>query len=80
MASPAETDTSTPLGRLSAASQLLARPVEALAFWLAVVLPLAYLPLLLAGGLSTSTLLGCLAVNALAHLLGHRHNRHRTTA
>ena len=55
-----------------------AGPVRALAFWLAVVLPFAYLPLL-AGGIGTEadlfTFAGLVAANAVALLVGHGHHR-----
>jgi hypothetical protein len=52
-------------------------PLRALSFWTAVLLPLAYLPLLadgLAGG-EASVLFALVAVNAVALLLGHEHAR-----
>jgi hypothetical protein len=54
------------------------RPVRALAFWLAVVLPFAYLSLLV-GGIGTDselfTFAGLVAANAVALLVGHDHHR-----
>ena len=53
-------------------------PARALAFWLAVVLPFAYLPLLV-GGIGTEadllTFAGLVAANAIALLAGHDHRR-----
>ncbi|MEF8818767.1 MAG: hypothetical protein V5A31_09305 [Haloferacaceae archaeon] len=52
-------------------------PLQALSFWTAVLLPLAYLPLV-ADGLGsgeTSVLLALVAVNAAALVLGHGHAR-----
>ena len=52
-------------------------PLRALSFWTAVLLPLAYFPLV-ADGLEsgeTSVLLVLVAVNAVALLLGHEHAR-----
>lgn len=55
-----------------------AKPVRAAAFWLAVALPFAYLPML-AGGIGTETELltfaGLVAANAVALLVGHDHRR-----
>ena len=54
------------------------KPVRAAAFWLAVALPFAYLPLL-AGGIGTEadllTFAGLVAANAVALLVGHDHRR-----
>ena len=54
------------------------RPVRAAAFWLAVALPFAYLPMLVGGiGSETQllTFLALLAANVLALLVGHDHQR-----
>jgi ABC-type Fe3+-siderophore transport system permease subunit len=54
------------------------KPVRAAAFWLAVVLPFAYLPLLAGGFGGESELLtfvGLVAANAVALLVGHDHRR-----
>ncbi|WP_255148765.1 hypothetical protein [Halorarius halobius] len=61
-------------------TQVLRRPVEALAFWAAVLLPFAYVPLLVGGfGFDPSSsvaLFGALLVaNVVALLVGHDHNR-----
>ncbi|WP_254536297.1 hypothetical protein [Halomarina litorea] len=63
---------------LARARATLARGVTALSFWLAVVLPLVYLPLLLAG-IETpqrgALVGGLLLANAGTLLLGHTHRR-----
>lgn len=54
------------------------RPIQILGFWTAVVLPFLYLPLLAVGLETVSRLtafLGLLALNILALLVGHPHNR-----
>jgi len=50
--------------------------VRAAAFWVAVLLPLAYLPLLagLSGGVAADTVLGLAALHATALLVGHVHD------
>ena len=56
--------------------QLLA-PVRFVGFWLAVALPLVYLPLL-AGGLSgwqTTTFVGLFTLNVLSLIVGHNYGR-----
>lgn len=55
----------------------LAVPVRALAFWIAVALPLAYTPLLFVGvsGSEVTALLALVALNALLFVLGHGHNQ-----
>ena len=54
------------------------KPVRAAAFWLAVGLPFAYLPML-AGGIGSETelltFLALMAANAVALLVGHDHHR-----
>lgn len=50
--------------------------VEAVAFWIAALLPLAYLPLVLAieyGPAPLRALFALVAINAVALLVGHRH-------
>lgn len=80
--------TQTPLEQLSEHAQvgdtsiLLAAP-RAVAFWSAVALPLAYMPLLYEGltGSEAVLLLGLVAVNMVAFVLGHGHlsdGEHRT--
>ena len=61
---------------LATAGALLSRSVRALAFWVATLLPLTYLPLL-ATGVTTEQPLGfaaLLCVNATAFVVGHAHN------
>ena len=58
-------------------SRYVRTAVETVSFWAAVVLPLAYLPLV-SGGLAASELLPfvvLLTANLLALTLGHDHNR-----
>jgi hypothetical protein len=62
---------------LAALSTLATATVRTLAFWLAVVLPLAYLPLL-ADGITGGELVpfvALLAANVVALLLGHDYAR-----
>lgn len=64
--------------RAARLSALLRRPVEALAFWAAIVLPFVYLPLLVGGFETTTDLLlfaGLIVANVVALLVGHDHNR-----
>ncbi|MEF8843125.1 MAG: hypothetical protein V5A62_16120 [Haloarculaceae archaeon] len=54
------------------------KPVRALAFWLAVALPFAYLPMLASGFGSEPellTFLALIAANAVALLVGHDYRR-----
>ena len=54
---------------------LFVRPVQFLAFWLAVCLPFVYMPLFAARVLTAPTVLvACLGANVLALLCGHPHN------
>jgi hypothetical protein len=57
--------------RLATLGRLLTRPVRFVAFWLAVVLPLAYLPLFVVNALTGATFLACVAANVLALVFGH---------
>jgi hypothetical protein len=52
-------------------------PVRALAFWVATLLPLTYLPLLATGlpSADPSSFGGLLALNAVAFLVGHSYNQ-----
>jgi hypothetical protein len=62
---------------LASIANLATTAVQAVAFWLAVVLPLAYLPLV-AGGVTASELVpfaALLAVNVVALTVGHDHRR-----
>lgn len=64
--------------RVAKVSSRLRRPVEALAFWTAVVLPFVYLPLMLDGFAATSDVLlfgGLVVLNVVALLVGHDHKR-----
>ena len=58
-------------------SALLLRPIEAMAFWTAIVLPFLYVPLLIAG-IDTFerlvVLLGLIALNVLAFIVGHQYH------
>lgn len=62
---------------LRAAAAYAALPVRFVAFWLAVLLPLTYLPLLATGVLTGHlvTLAGMLGLNAVAFVVGHSYNR-----
>jgi hypothetical protein len=85
--------TQTPLEQLSEHAQagntsiLLAAP-QAVAFWSAIALPLAYMPLLYGGlnGSEALLLIGLVAANLVAFVLGHghlsdaEHRSERTTA
>lgn len=58
--------------------QTVVRPVHAVAFWIAVVLPFLYVPLLASGLSEPATMnafFGLLAANAVALLVGHPHLR-----
>lgn len=51
-------------------------PVQAIAFWLAVVLPLVHLPILATGlsnGAETTLFVGLLGLNVVAVVAGHAH-------
>ena len=53
-------------------------PVHAVAFWIAVILPFLYVPLLASGLSSTATIeafFALLVANAIALLIGHPHLR-----
>ncbi len=67
---------SAPLTQITR-SQLF-RPIEAIAFWTAIALPFLYVPLLFMGLESTGELavfFGLVALNGVAFIVGHRHNR-----
>ena len=52
-------------------------PVQAIAFWLAVVLPVVHLSLLATGlsnGTETALFVGLLGLNAIAIVAGHSHH------
>jgi hypothetical protein len=62
---------------LRAAVAYVALPVRFVAFWVAALLPLTYLPML-ATGLVTGhrvAFAGVLALNAVAFVVGHSYNR-----
>jgi hypothetical protein len=61
-------------------ARLLTRSVRAVAFWVAALLPLSYLPLLATGVLSERPLgfAALLCVNATAFMLGHAYGRSET--
>lgn len=63
---------------VSSIRQTVATPIQAVAFWVAVVLPFLYVPLLAAGLDTAGTMnafFGLLAANAVALLVGHPHLR-----
>ena len=64
--------------KVPSVQQTVLAPIHAVAFWIAVVLPFLYVPLL-ASGLSTTATLNAffalLAANAVALLIGHPHLR-----
>ena len=68
------TDRSRPreaVGRLRRLSTVLATALRGVAFWIAVVLPVVYLPLLFVdGGRTASLVSGLLAVHVLSVLVG----------
>ena len=56
---------------------LLVRPVEAIAFWAAIVLPFLYIPLLVAGIDTFERLVvfvGLILLNVVAFIVGHHYN------
>jgi hypothetical protein len=61
----------------SALAGFLARPTRVVAFWVATLLPLSYLPLLAAGVAADHPLgfAALLCANAVAFVLGHTHKR-----
>jgi ABC-type anion transport system duplicated permease subunit len=66
-----------PLPALQAAADVAARSVRFVAFWVATLLPFAYLPLLATGMVTThgASFAGLLCLNAVAFVVGHSHNR-----
>ncbi|WP_435066517.1 hypothetical protein [Haloplanus sp. C73] len=62
---------------LRAAAELAARPVRFVAFWIATLLPLTYVPMLAMGVPAThgTTFAGLICLNAVAFVAGHGHNR-----
>jgi hypothetical protein len=54
----------------------LVEPVQAIAFWTAIGLPLVYLPMLATGAVwqNPMALLALLLLNVAAFVVGHEHN------
>jgi len=65
------------LPALQALAELAARPVRFVAFWVATLLPLTYLPMLATGMVMShsTTFAGLVCLNAVAFVAGHGHNR-----
>lgn len=65
------------IGAASTIARLGLRSAEALTFWAAILLPFAYLPLLVdgLGGSEAVLFAGLLACNAFALVAGHNHGR-----
>lgn len=63
---------------MATAAALLTRSVRAVAFWVATLLPLSYIPLLATGVIAERPLgfAALLCVNATAFVVGHAHKRH----
>jgi hypothetical protein len=61
---------------LATTARLAVRPVRFVAFWVATLLPLLYVPLLVTGTVATNRLgfVGLLGLNAVAFVVGHAHN------
>lgn len=79
IASPFGSDRATSTVDAQTLRTLAARPVEAVGFWAAVLIPLAY-PALMIGGLEgpkLQLLLAVLALNATALFVGRDYNRDR---
>jgi hypothetical protein len=79
IASPFGSDRAASAVDVQCLRTIAARPVEAVAFWVAVLVPLAY-PALMVGGLDGQQLfllLGALALNAAALFAGRDYNRDR---
>jgi hypothetical protein len=57
-------------------TSLAVRPVRFVAFWLATLLPFAYLPLLATGAVAGHgfRFAGLVGINAVAFVVGHGHN------
>ncbi|MFB6103289.1 MAG: hypothetical protein ABEJ73_12100 [Haloplanus sp.] len=64
------------LPALQTAAELATRPVRFVAFWVATLLPFAYLPLLATGMVTTHRLgfAGLVGLNAVAFVVGHSYN------
>lgn len=76
IASPFGSDRATSNVDVQRLRTLAVRPIETAAFWAAVLIPLAYPALMLGGldGQELPLLLGVLALNAAALVLGRDHN------
>lgn len=62
-------------GRLHGVLSLAVTPLAALGFWASVGLPLAYIPLFLAGVVDGAVAGQLLALHALAVVVGHSYGR-----
>lgn len=74
---PDTPEASTPGFQTSVALETILAPLRATSFYAAVALPLAYVPMLLAGletVSQTTTFVALLALNLLAFVLGHGHD------
>lgn len=68
----------TDAGSVVQSSESVVAPIRRFAFWVAVVLPFLYVPMLLVGFESpamTTAFLALLCCNALALFVGHPHRR-----
>lgn len=77
IASPFGSDRATSIVDVQTLRTFAARPIEAAAFWAAVLIPLTY-PALMYGGLDGQELfllLGALAINAAALFVGRDYHR-----
>jgi len=65
------------LPALRTLAELAARPVRFVAFWVATLLPLTYVPLLATGAVTTHRVAfaGAICLNAVAFVVGHGYNR-----
>lgn len=65
------------LPALRTVAELAAWPVRFVAFWLATLLPLTYIPMLVMGVPAThgTAFAGLVCLNAVAFVAGHGHNR-----
>lgn len=76
IASPSDSERALPVTDAQALRTVAVRPVRTAAFWAAVCIPATY-PALMYGGLNgheLSLLVGLLAVNALALVVGKDHH------
>ncbi|GAB6861526.1 hypothetical protein ACFR97_04665 [Haloplanus litoreus] len=74
---PATESVSAPQDALRAAACYATLPVRFVAFWLAVLLPLTYLPLLATGVMTghLAAFAGLFGLNAVAFVVGHSYNQ-----